>query len=530
MNPKIVRSLELLHELQSVVVKDYAMLSQSELLELYHYANGFYCFNTALWHSTLPEEAAVADTEWLCSHEGSVDIAGIMTTIRKPFCAQFIGLSGNSYIWFQPGDYRDPKTLSYCDLGELCNTLVVHNIAADRPMFLQSHNRNTNEGPNFFCTMSAHLLCAGVSSQQSWNYQMGSDKPRVGGLKNLVDVYNFWSQTEFPRVLELGAKRGNVKAEAKEIRDIFYKGDLKTVLGMLQELVTYGMSDVQKVVEVYRNLFPAWLDTLPAKESRYFYLKRAKVNYSLSDQYASWFRSTESKYQVIKEQINELIQANNQAKLSEFKLEIDKEIEADPISHIPDSFCLKNKPRTLAKKWYPNAEGKSYLLAQALVPGVQAVISKWQVKYNAGNWAIDNSCSPKWAKTESSCDSPISQLLLDATYKYSSDLPAAPVMFDKNVKFVYYRGAEMVKITSPKKGLNTKDNTGSILAKDYIALWETGVLSCSTDTAKQITVLMSQISYWTSVRSRLAELAVLVDYDQGLVSKTTAQPDLVGYN
>jgi hypothetical protein len=67
----------------------------------------------------------------------------------------------------------------------------------------------------------------------------------------------------------------------------------------------------------------------------------------------------------------------------------------------------------------------------------------------------------------------------------------------------------MVKITSPKKGLATKDNCGSVLSKEFTPLWETGVLSCSTDIAKQITVLMSRISYWTSVRSRLAELVAL---------------------
>jgi hypothetical protein len=513
MNPKILASLKHLKQLQTVTLLPYQLPNQATLLRMYRIP-GFHCLNTGEVTEFLPEEAAFADTEWLCSHEGAMYLTPELptVTIRKPFCGQFIGLSGNSYIWFQPGDYTKPETLEFCAVGNIVSTLVVHNIAADRPMIAESHTQNTNDGPYFFCTMSAHLLCAGVSSQQSWQYTMGSDKPRSGGLKNLVDVYNFWSETEFPAVLELGAKRGTAKAESKAIRDVFYKGSLKTVLGLIEELVSYGMNDVEKTLAVYRSLYPAWIDALPSKESQYFYLKRAKVNYSLMPNFVEWFYSTEAQYQAIQSEINALVQVNNQAKLAEFKTQIDKSLEYFRFSPEENpAFCLKGKPGVLTKKWQPQPGCLPYLLAQELNLETQSVIAQWQNLYNAGSWKIDKEGDPAWAKTVSSADSPISQLLLDAEYAYASDLPAAVVMFDKVKKFVYYTEKnEQVKITSPKKSLNTKDNCGSILSADFVGLWENGVIKCSNSTAKRITGLMRQVSYWTSVRSRLAELALLV--------------------
>jgi DNA mitochondrial polymerase exonuclease domain len=509
MNPKILASLEHLKQLQTVTLLPYQLPDQNKLLWRYGIP-GFHCLNTGEVTGFLPEEACFADFEWLCSHEGATYLTPELSavTIRKPFCGQFIGLSGNSYIWFQPGNYAKPETLQYCSVGKKVSTFIVHNTAADRPMITESHTQNTNDGPNFFCTMSAHLLCAGVSSQQSWQYTMGSDKPRTGGLKNLVDVYNFWSQTEFPAVLELGAQRGTVKAEAKAIRDVFYKGSLKTVLGLLEELVSYGMADVEKTLAIYRNLYPAWVDALPSRESQYFYLKRAKVNYALAPDFVSWFYSTEVQYQTIQSEINTLVQLNNQTKLAEFKAEVATSLASfNPTLEALSPYCLKGKPGSLAKKWQSQPP---YLLAQELHLETQSVINQWQQLYNAGSWKINSNGSPLWAKTESSCDSPISQLLLDAEYIYSSDLPAATVMFDKVKKFVYYDNKNaQVKITEPKKSIATKDNCGSILAKGFIPLWENRVLSCKSDDAKVIVNLMAQVSYWTSVRSRLAELVVL---------------------
>lgn len=514
MNPSILKSLALLHQFQNVKVLEYQLPDGKELRAIYESkSNQFYCFNDKTFTDFLPEEIAILDTEWLCANEGAVYLTEELpaVTIRKPFSCQFIGLSGKSYLWFQPGDYADPKSLIFCSVGSLASTFIVHKIAADRPMIAESFNRNTNEGPNFFCTMSAHLLCAGVSSQQSWQYQMGSDKPRVGGLKNLVDTYNFWSQTSFPDVLHLSAKRGTLTPECKEIREMFYKGTLQGVLAMLPELVSYGMGDVEKVAAIYKSLFPAWLDALPAKESQYFYLKRAKVNYSLSENFNAWFFATEEKYQEIKSTITSLIASNNAAKLLNFKQEIDAAIDKNinDLAVVPDSFCLKNKPGVLQKKWTVET-GKPYLLAQELLADVKQVIADWQKRYNGGSWALTADGTPKWAKSDdSSADSPQSQLLLDAQYKYSIDREPSPVLYDKKEKFVYSNGIAQIKITSPKKGVNTKDNCGSILSKDFMLLWETRVLATEGPEAKQIVGLMGQISYWTSVRSRQAEIVVL---------------------
>ena len=373
-------------------------------------------------------------------------------------------------------------------------------------MFTESYAKNNNESLCFFCTQSAHVLCAGVSSQQSFDYRNRSfTKP--GGLKNLVDVYNFWSKTSFPQVLQLNAKRGALTPEAKEIRNIFYKGTLVKVQSCLSELVYYGMGDCEKVLELFPSLFAAWEDALPSKESQYAYLKRARVNYSVINNFKDWFDNTEQIYQEISAKIQELIDENNNNKINQFKAEVIAAINLPEI--LPEKYYLKNKPGILAKKWLPNKDNPNFLLAQDFCQEVQEVIKKWTLNYPAGSWKIDAEGIPLWATTPSSADSPMSQLLLDAKYKFSTSEPATPICFDKLLKFVYYANGKQVKITSPKKGVNTKDNCGSILAKDFIELWEKEVLFCTTDIAKLIVTYMAQISYWTSVRSRLAEMYVL---------------------
>lgn len=504
MNPKIIASLNYLKQLSQTVLLDYILPDRFELDLI---KKGlFYCLNDKSYSKNFPEEACFADTEWLCSNEGAVYLTEHLpeVTVKRPFCAQFIGLSGRSYLWFQPSNYSDPKALVLCSLGDTCRTLVVHNIAADRQMFTESFTQNTNEGPNFFCTMSAHLLCAGVSDQQSFSYTAGQEGPRAGGLKNLIDVFNFWSETPFPEVFELSAKRGTAQQESKKIRDIFYKGSLADVNAMLPELIQYGMQDVNKVLAIFKNLYPAWLDALPSVESQYFYLKRAKVNYAIPTYFKEWFLETEAQYQAIKTEIQTLVKANNETKVKEFLLEL----EAAPIlsftlEELPAKY--KNKAGTkVLKKW-----DNPWLLAQELNLAVVAIISKWNTKYPAVNWKVNESGYPIWyLASDDSADSPICQLLLEAVY--NTDGNSYPITFDKVLKFVYITESnEVKKIVSPKKGQNTKDNCGSILSKDFIPYWDNGVFQTDSEVAKTIVDKMRLITYWTSVRSRLAELVVL---------------------
>jgi hypothetical protein len=502
MNLNILESLDLLTELS----KSKALpIKHPDRFELDLIIKGlFYCLNDKVYHQEFPEKAAITDTEWLCANEGAIVLTDELNevTIKRPYCCQFIGLSGKTYLWFQPGNYKT-KRLKLCTLGSTCNTLVVHNIAADRPMFTEAWLSNTNNGVNFFCTMSAHLLCAGVSDQQSYYYSEGQTGPRAGGLKNLVDTYNFWSATEWPEVMELNAPRGKAEVASKKIRNIFYKGTLAEINASLVDLISYAIEDVNKTFAIFRNIFPAWLNALPSKESQYFYLKRAKVNYSIPSYFKDWFIATEAKYQAIKAEIKALVKENNENKVKEFLDELKTaQILAYTFEELPAKY--KNKAGTqVLKKW-----NNPWLLAQELNPEVISIIDRWNNKYPAVNWKLDKTGFPLWyLNCDDSADSPICQLLLDASF-ITSEGPQ-PITYDKTLKFVYLRNGATIKITSPKKGLNTKDNCGSILSKDFIPYWENGTFTTHSESAKKIVNKMSEISYWTSVRSRLAELVVL---------------------
>jgi hypothetical protein len=493
MNPQIIQSLEDLANLSKTKPGSAPSVVSRDIKQ-----GLFYCFDEDKYYKEYPEVACFADTEWQCSNEGAYDLTpDLNVTIKVPYSCQFIGVSGKYYLWLGGGPQLNS---GLCSLGTVVRTIVVHNMAADRPMFKESSEQNTNYGPNFFCTMSAHLLCAGLSDQQAFYHRGGQKGNRAGSLKNLIDIYNFWSVEPYPKTMEYSARRGTAEPSSKKIRNIFYKGTASEIDAMFPELMAYGLEDVRKVSAIFTNLYPAWLNSLPSVESQYFYLKRAKVNYCLPDYYKEWFLATESKYQTIKAEIRELIKANTQDKLNEFISETGSVLNpVYKLESLEPRFLNKAGTRIL-KRW-----DNPWLLNQELNPEFKRVIQKWNDKYPAVSWEVDSKGIPAWYnKCDHSPDSPICQLLLDITYNHEGT--PCPVSYDPSTKFVYESESGLRRIISPKKGLGTKDNCGSVLSKDFTPLWESGVLSTRGSIAKQVVEKMSLITYWTSVRSRLAEL------------------------
>jgi hypothetical protein len=346
--------------------------------------------------------------------------------------------------------------------------------------------------------MSAHVICAGISGQQSWQYVAGEHRNRSGGLKNLVDVWNFWSKEPFPEVLNRNATRGTCSIETKEIRDIFYKGSLKEINAKLPELMTYGFEDVKKTLEIFRTLYKAWLVTLPSTESQYFYLKRAKVNYSISDDFTDWFYNCENIYLEtlakvelqVKEVVDEIV--------AEYKAAIDKALLSIPET-LPQDFYTKTSKYTKLQSKYSN----KYILAQDL--GLLSNIQNYRAEsFPELNWKTTKDGKPFWSETELTSKSPNFQLLLKPKFRGET------VSYSRKLGFYSIDSSgNQLKVTSPKKGINTKDNCGSLFSKDFIEYWENGTLEVDSNLGKQIVTLMATISYWISVRSRLAELVQL---------------------
>jgi hypothetical protein len=489
MNPSIIKSLKHLKLLAQVKTLPYETTDWHSIPKLI-----FYCLNTEEITDQLPEEAFFADFEWQCNHEGSITLPNFDPIQRKkPFCGQFIGLSGKSYVWFGNGE-------ALCSVGDTATTFVVHNIAADRPMISESWNPNTNLGPNFFCTMSAHLLLAGISGQQDWSYKAGDLGPRAGGLKNLIDVFNFWSAETYPEVMNRFATRGKARIAEKEIREIFYKGTAKEIAARLPELMAYGLEDVDKLVKLFPSMYACWLNQLPMLESQYFYFKRAKVNYSLDSDFKTWFENTEQKYQEALQQIDSKVVDLTQSIVTNFTNEIDEVISSNPIE--PQQECYtKGSKYTKLKAKYKNA----YVLHKEYNPKLNFVVEKYADEYPCISWELTNNGLPLWADKPITSRSVDMQLLLKPKYRDSVE-SLVQVKYARECGFYYEKSGLRVKITSPKKGLNTKDNCGSLFSKDFIAYWENDTLSTEAPESKEIVQLMGSISYWTSVRSRLAEV------------------------
>jgi hypothetical protein len=454
----VERSLELISQFTEVKSKQFGPINWKKLREQ---KLVFHNLNTKEITETLPEEAAIVDFEWL-----------VETGMKRPF-----------YVWF--GDSQN-----LCSVGTSCKTFICHNIEADRPCILESYEQNTNLGPNFFCTMSAHLLVAGIGNQQAFRYQPGATKARVGGLKNLIDVFNFWSAETYPEVLDYKAKRGEAKLEEKEIRDIFLTDEFQ-VLNRLNDLMTYGFEDVDKVLRMLPSLHKAWMVSLPAKESQYFYLKRAKVNYSLSPEFHSWFENTEIIYQ---EKIAE-VELKVKQITEQIQSEFNSDLESIKIPDVlPEDFYTKSKVPKLKKKY----ENKNIIIKELDL--AKQVVAKYTKLFPDFTWQVSSAGAPLFLEGLTS-KSPAFQLLLSPTFRDN------PIFYSREIGFFYReKDGTQTKVTSPKKGLNTKDNCGSIFSKDFMDYWEDGTFKVDNEIAKEVVKVMSEISYWISIRTRIGEI------------------------
>jgi hypothetical protein len=316
----------------------------------------------------------------------------------------------------------------------------------------------------------------------------------------LIDVFNFWSAETYPEVMNRFATRGKARIAEKEIREIFYKGTAKEIAARLPELMTYGFEDVDKLVKLFPSMYACWLDQLPMLESQYFYFKRAKVNYSLDSDFREWFEKTELKYQTELELIDTKVQELTTSIVISFTNEIDEVILSNPIE-IPQECYTKSSKYTKLKAKYNN----TYALHKEYNPQLNFVVEKYSDEYPCINWELTNNGLPIWADKPITSRSVDMQLLLKPKYQDAVG-SQVQVKYARACGFYYEKEGVRVKITSPKKGLNTKDNCGSLFSKDFIPYWENGVLSTDSSEAKEIVKIMSSISYWTSVRSRLAEI------------------------
>lgn len=466
----------------------------------------------------IPSEAIAVDYEWLVEES------------PNPIIGTAISIEGDQYFWLDDRLLLDTKDPNYaiqkgklCSVGPTVKLAICHNIAADRPRTLESYTKSSDE-LLWFDTSAVHLILCGVGSQQSWAFKVEEDNQPYftegGSLKNLLDVYNFHcsNHKDFKPLL----------AESKAIRNIFFKGSLADVQNSFADLMDYSLRDPLIVAHMVTELYAKYLDATPSDASRYALFIRGQVNMKPIPDLSRWFNTVESEYQSRLLLLNDLINKISQQKIKTFIAGL-KAVAFDLQtleSLVPKNSVLRKKDGKFKNNVLKSGSAVDLVyhsLNLEFNEQYKSICDQWSKNYGAKNWSLIDKWLPEILTEGFTIKSANAQSLCDFQIKTSGHPKGTKIFYGRSIGF-YFLTADGLKqkVTSPKKGPKTLDNCGSLLGKDFVDLFETSVIFSENEKADQVCQLATEISYWTSVRKRLAliaEFQTISDLDHVFLEK-----------
>jgi DNA polymerase gamma 1 len=443
----------------------------------------------------LPFKSGSIDFEWLMTEQGTSAIAPLIGTAQDEE-------TGALYVWLSKRllNRNNPATL--CSVGNTVKKISCHNLAADRPKILESHF--IADDIEWTCTMSTHLVVAGVGSQQSWGFSMeeGAEPyyTEFSSTNGLIAVHNFWVP---------GSKDpdSGVTAESKKTRNIFVEGSMEDVRENFSEIMAYALRDSVLVNEIMRYLIPAFYKSLPSDIRQEAALIRGNTSLALAPHFKEWVESCEEEYQTACSWLNKKAATLINLVSAQFQKELLATLKVYELEELPPEFRTKKGTGPLMKKWAPGNQVpySSLALNLALNPLTSQVVSKWEARFRTRSWGPDSAGLPKWLKTEATFESPLIQDLCELVY-FGQQVVYEPGKTGRKFCYVDKSTGELAKVFSPKKGPSTKDNCGSLFAKDFVSLFEDGSITSEKPIAIEIVTKAAELSYWTSIRSRMFKL------------------------
>lgn len=348
--------------------------------------------------------------------------------------------------------------------------VIAHNANYDRRRVKESYHLDDN---NFWLdTMSMHINIAGLSSAQRFyfvnngatkknKYSFEPQWATSGSMNSLVDCYNHH------------VYMGRLSKDDKKIRDAFVEAtSLKEIHDDLINLVSYAIRDVRLTFELAEVLIPKYLQANPSRTTLVSHGVLMRSFLPIAKNWNIWLNRCETLWNECHDKQTEIL---SELALNVFQAYQDQEldIESDPwLSQLDWSMNTRlKKDGTPLSKWYG--------------------IPKWlrdvsEIKF--GQLEITGITT----KTR------LSHLLLrlkwnDRPIQYFNDLGWCTMNHEL---------CEFERIPHPK---TEGANVGTLLNKDYYNEMEEGILTSDLSQAKELLDLSINVSYWTSVRSRVLE-------------------------
>ncbi|KAF7487784.1 DNA polymerase subunit gamma-1 [Sarcoptes scabiei] len=169
------------------------------------------------------------------------------------WCSESLAEVKNETVLNSGFEYVRENTLqdmiSMGHFGDQVRLIVGHNVSFDRS-FIKEQYLIENDRTRFLDTMSLHICVAGLNQEQKI-LAMRNRNPweEISSLNNLSDVYKLYCKSEH--------------GLSKDPRNIFLKGTLQDVRKDFNNLMNYCANDVRATFDVFRSLFPQFVERFP---------------------------------------------------------------------------------------------------------------------------------------------------------------------------------------------------------------------------------------------------------------------------
>lgn len=423
----------------------------------------------------------------LCEYWNRIDFDGSITQVESPLedifvfdCETFvkgstfghpiIGSAVSSeayYLWIHPcllsGQDYEPTLIS---IGS-DKIIIAHNASFDKVRVTESYQ--LTDSNVWLDTMSMHINVSGLASGQRFWFTQESTNfsptwSKHGALNNLVDCYNF-------HCLPLT----NLQKSAKNDRNIFVHADhIREIVLQLPHLLQYALKDAYYTQCLFYSLFPKYHQANPSLTTLVGHTTLMRSFLPLHDDWDSWVQRCEQLWANCLEKQTQL--------LSTIALELLEAFRNDEIDTQTDPWLSQ-------MDWEVNSK----------VTKTGKPASKW---YGYPNWVRDIAkvgSDRSLIISKITTKQQISHLLL--RLKWDGN----PIIHSKSLGWCFFnqQTQALERIPHPKE---QDANVGNLITKDFLAEFESGLISSDLPQAQELLDLSIAISYWTSVRSRVAEV------------------------
>jgi DNA polymerase gamma 1 len=396
------------------------------------------------------------------------------------------------YVWLHPClmDLSLKYEPQMINIGSN-KVVIAHNAAFDHARVSESYS--LTDSNVWLDTMSMHINVSGLASgQRFWFAQDTSDGEapkfspkwsKYGSLNNLVDCYNFHCMP-----------LSNISKKIKQDRDLFVVAEsLSEIYADFANLTKYALNDTYYTAQLFYNLFPKYHQANPSLTTLVGHSTLMKSFLPLHDDWDNWFQRCEAMWESFLEKQTLLLSELTHELLDAFK---------------NDELDVENDPWLSQLDWEVNSK-----LTKTGKPS-----SKW---YGYPQWVRDVAkigTNGQLVINKITTKQRISHLLLRLRWN------GEPVKFSKSSGWCFYNKdtQRLEQIPHPKQ---QDANVGNLITKDYLAEFESGVISSDLPQAQELLNLAIAIAYWTSVRSRVER--VTYDESQGFKAHV---PEVVPHN